>query len=198
MLNLGASLDFSAVNMFGAFGFSPIFKFYGSDEFSHSAQAAVIFPRGGDASWRVQSALGASFRGFEGGALNLTNTLTLRDNGLWLESAAAGWTTPAKTSLLGLFYGWIASKAAKQGAWLNLSSLLSSDYEHFRKESLELAFERTEDNFRVMCSLGHETVIRIMGRLSLSGFVKLKFIDDAKAETFSADGLLGTALKFSF
>jgi hypothetical protein len=198
MLNFAGSLGFSAVNMFGAFGCLPLFKFYKSDEFTHSVQAAVIFPRNEDVSWNVQSALGASFRGFEDGALNLANTLTLRSKGLWLESAVVDWTKPAKKSLLGVFYGWIAEKAAKQKSWLNLSALLNSDYEHFRKESLELSVEQTDDNFRVMCSAGHEAVIRIPGRLNLSGFVKLRFSEETRTETFTVDGLLGTSLKISF
>ncbi len=184
--------------MFGAFGYLPVFKFYKSDEFSHSAQAAVIFPRDEDVSWRVQSVLGMSFRGFEDGVFNFTNTLTMRNKGLWLESAAAGWTVPVNKSLLGVFYNWIAVKTLKQESWLNLSSLLSSDYEHLRKESLELAFEQTEDNFRAMCSLGHEIIIRVLGRLNLSGFVKIRFNEETKTETITVDGLLGATLKVSF
>jgi hypothetical protein len=198
MLNFAGSLGFSAVNMFGAFGYLPLFKFYKSDEFTHAAQAAVIFPRNEDVSWRVQSALGLSFRGFEDGVLNLANTLTLRSKGLWLESAVVDWTIPAKKSLLGVFYNWIAAKAEKQKSWLNLSALLKSNYEHLRKESLELAVEQTEDNFRVMCSVGHEAIIRILGRLNFSGFVKLRFSDETKTEIFTVDGLLGTSIKVSF
>jgi len=198
MLNFSGSLGFSAVNMFGTFGYLPLFKFYKSDEFTHAAQAAVIFPRNEDVSWKVQSAIGMSFRGFEDAVLNLANTLTLRSKGLWLESAVVDWTIPVKKSLLGVFYDWIAEKAAKQKSWLNLSALLSSNYEHFRKESLELAVEQTDDNFRVMCSAGHEAVIRIQGRLNFSGFVKLRFNRETKTETLTVDGLLGTGLKVSF
>ena len=198
MLNIGASLGFSAVNMFGAFGYLPLFKFYKSDEFTHLLETAVIIPRGEDVSWRIQSAAGASFHGFEGGVLNFANTLTLRNNGLWLESAVLDWTVPIKKSLIGVFYNWIAEKAAKQDSWLNLSTLLKSDYEHFRKESLELAFEQTEDNFRVMCSLGHETIIRILGRLNLTSFVKLRFTEETTVETYTVDILIGTTLKVSF
>jgi hypothetical protein len=198
MLNLGAGLGFSAVNMFGAFGYLPLFKFYKTDEFTHTAQAAVVFPRNEDVSWRVQSMLGVSFRGFEDGVLNFANTLTLRSKGLWLESASADWTAPVNKSLLGVFYNWITLKAEKQKSWLNLSALLKSKYEHLRKESLELALEQTDDNFRVICSVGHETIIRIMGRLNLSGFVKLRFNEETKTETFTVDGLLGTSLRVSF
>jgi hypothetical protein len=198
MLNLGAGLSFSAVNMFGAFGYLPLFKFYQSDEFTHAVETAVIFPRNEDISWRVQSAVGMAFRGFGGGVLNLANTLTLRNKGLWLESAVVDWTVPVKKSLLGVFYNWITAKAAEQSSWLNLSSLLKSDYEHLRKESLELAFEQTEDNFRVMCSLGHEAIIRILGRLNLTGFVKIRFNEETKTEIITVDGLIGTTLKVSF
>jgi len=198
MLNLGAGIGFSAVNMFGAFGYHPIFKFYQSDEFTHVIETAVIFPRGEDTSWRIQSALGLSFHGFEGGVLNIANTLTLHNDGLWLESACLDWTVPIKKSLIGIFYNWITAKAERQKSWLNLSKLLNSDYEHLRRESLELAFEQTEDNFRVMCVIGHEAIIRILGRLNFTSFVKLRFNEETKTETFSVDGLLGTTLKVSF
>jgi len=198
MLNLGAGLGFSAVNMFGAFGYLPIFKFYQSDEFTHAIETAIIFPRGGDTSWKVQSALGLSFHGFEGGVLNMANTLTLRSGGLWLESAVLDWTVPIKKSLIGVFYNWVTAKTDKQSSWLNLSKLLNSDYEHLRRESLELAFEQTEDDFRVMCIAGHEAIIRILGRLNFTGFVKIRFIEETKTETFSVDGMLGTTLKISF
>jgi hypothetical protein len=198
MLNLGVGLGFSAVNMFGAFGYLPLFKFYQSDEFTHSVETVFVFPRGEDVSWRIQSVAGAAFRGFEGGVLNIANTLALRSGGLWMDNAVVEWTVPIKKSLLGVFYDWAAAKAEKNSSWLNLSTLLKSDYEHLRKESLELAFEQTEDNFRVMCSLGHETVIRILGRLNLSSFIKLRFNDDTKTETFTVDGMIGTTLKVSF
>jgi hypothetical protein len=198
MLNLGGSLGFSAVNMFGAFGYFSLFKFYQSDEFTHSIETAIIFPRDNDVSWRIQSTAGMAFRGFEGGILNFANTLTLRNKGLWLESAIVDWTVPIKRSFLGIFYNWIAAKAASSGSWLNLTSLLKSDYEHLRKESLELAVEETEDNFRVAVSFGHETIIRILGRLNLSSFVKIRFNDETKTETLTVDGLLGVTLKVSF
>ncbi|MDR2943350.1 MAG: hypothetical protein LBV17_12255 [Treponema sp.] len=198
MLNLAGGLGFSAVNMFGAFGCLPVFKFYQSDEFTHNIETAVIFPRNDDVSWRIQSAIGMAFRGFQGGALNLANTLTLRNKGLWLESAVADWTVPVKKSLIGFLYDWITAKTSASGSWFNLSSLLNSDYEHLRKESLELAFEQTEDNFRVMCSIGHEAIIRILGRLNLTGFVKIRFNEETKTKIFTVDGLLGTTLKVSF
>jgi len=198
MLNIAGSLGFSAVNMFGALGYLPLFNFYKSDEFSHAAEVAVIIPRGGDVSWRIQSALGLSFLGFEGGALNFSNTLTLHNKGLWLESAVVDWTVPVKTSLVGFFYNLAAAKTAGQGAWLNLSKLLNSDYEHLRRESLELAFEQTEDNFRVMCSIGHEAIIRILGRLNLTGFIKIRFNEETKNEILTVDALFGTTLKVSF
>jgi len=198
MLNIGGSLGFSAINMFGALGYYPLFKFYQSDEFTHALETAVIVPRDQDVSWRVQSAFGMAFHGFEGGLLDFVNTLTLRSKGLWLESAVLDWTVPIKTSLTGLFYNWMTKKAEKQKSWINLSSLLKSNYEHLRKESLEVALEQTDDNFRVMCSLGHETIIRILGRLNLSSFVKLRFTEETKTEVYTVDCLIGTSLKVSF
>ena len=198
MLNLSGSMGFSAINMFGLLGYRPLFKFYQSDEFTHTVEAAVIFPRDEDITWRIQSAAGMGFKGFSGGVLNFTNTLTMRSGWFWLESAAVDWTVPAKKSLLGVFYKWVADAAAKQSSWLTLSSLLNSEHEQLRKESLELTMDKSGDYLRWSLTAGHESIIRILGRLNFSAFVKLRSGEDLKTETFIFDVLLGTTLGVSF
>jgi hypothetical protein len=195
---LGGSLGYSAINMFGLMGYLPLFKFYQGDEYTHSLEAAFSFPKDENVSWRIQSSAGASFHGFSGGMLNLVNTLTFRSGGNWLESASLDWTVPAPNSLLGVFYKWIAETAQEQGSWFGLSSLLNSDYEQFRRESLELVLDKTENNFRISLSLGHESVVRILGRLNFSAFVKLRFSEDSLYKVYTFDVLLGTALRISF
>jgi len=198
MLNLSGGIGFSALNMFGSMGYRPLFNFYQTDEFTHAIEAAVIFPVNEEVSWRIQSVLGAGFRGFSGGNLNLVNTLTLNSGGYWLESLIADWTVPVKKSLLGVFYDWIAAAAAKQSSWLTLSSLLNQDYEQLRTESLELAFDKTGEYLRWTVSMSHEETVRILGRLNFTAYIKLRCSQDFQSEVFIFDALLGTTLRVSF
>jgi hypothetical protein len=198
MLNLSGGLGFSSINMFGALGYRPLFNFYQTDEFTHAIEAAVIFPVNEEVSWRMQSVLGAGFRGFSGGTLNLVNTLTLNSGGYWLESLIADWTVPVKTSLSGVFYNWIAAAAARQSSWLTLSALLNQDHEQLRTESLELAFDKTGDYLRWTVTAAHEETVRILGRLNFTVFIKLRCSQDFQSEVFIFDALLGTTLRVSF
>jgi hypothetical protein len=196
-LNLGIGAGFSAVNMFGSLGYLPLFKFYHNDEFTHAIETAVVFSKE-NVSWRIQSIIGAGFRGFKGGSLNLVNTTTLRSEGYWLETFNTNMTTPAEKSFLGIFYDWIAKAAARQSSWLNLTSLLSKNYEQLRKESLELTFDKTTDYLRWNITAGHESIIRILGRLEFTAFIKLRCGEDSYREIFIFDAILGTTLRISF
>ena len=197
MLNVGGGLSFSAINMFGRMGYSPVFKFYQSDEYTHTVEAAVIIPKGEDVTWRFQSVLGAGFRGFSGSVLNFVNTFTMRSE-YWTESLISEWTVPTKKSLLSVFYNWIAAGAAKQNSWLTFSALLNSDYEQLRRESLEAVFDKSSDYLRWTVSAGHEEIIRILGRLEFTTFIKLRCGKDLYSDIFNFDALIGTSLRISF
>jgi hypothetical protein len=197
-LNIGSSVGFSAINMFGAMGYSPIFKFYQSDEYMHGIDAAFIIPKDENISWRVQSVLHAGFRGFTGGVLSFTNTLTIRSGANWLESFTAGWETPVKNSIIGVFYNWAVGAVERQGTWLNFSSLLNSNYEMLRRETIEIIFDKSQEHLRWSIVAGHEEIIRIIGRLNFSLFLKLKFSENLYTEIFTFDAQIGTALRISF
>ena len=198
LLNIGGSLGFSSINMFGVMGYSPVFKFYQSDEFSHAIETVFIIPKDEEIQWRVQSVLSAGFRGFSGGLINFVNTISLRNTGYWTESFTAFWEIPAEKSLLSFFYNWIVKASEKQNAWLNLSSLLNSNYEQLRRESLELIIDKSSDYLRWSLTAGHEQIIRILGRLNLTGFVKLKIGKDFYNDIFILEALLGTSIRISF
>ena len=198
VLNLTGGFGFSSINMFGIMGHTPLFTFYQSDEYSHAIEASLIFSKNEGISWRVQSVINAGFRGFTGGVLNFTNTLALHSNGNWTEKFQAGWETPTENSLISVFYNWIVSKISGQSSWLFLSSFLNSEYEQFRRESLELSFENSQGNLRWSVSAGHEEVVRIIGRLTFTGFLKLKLTDDRARDFFTFDVLLGTTLRIIF
>jgi hypothetical protein len=197
VLRLGGNLAFSAVNMFGAMGYLPLFNFYRDDEFTHTLETSVALPRREDLSWRLQSALGANFHGFSGGVLGLANTLTFGSAG-WLESLKADWTVPARRSLLSIVYNWIASAINTQSSWLTLSNILNSEYEQLRKETAELVLDYSGDYLRWNLGLGHESIIRIAGRMNFSVFAKLDLSDDMQSKTFSFVGTIGASLSLSF
>jgi len=197
-LNIGGSLGFYAINMFGSMGHHPLFKFYQTDEYSHSIDASVYIPRDEDISFRVQSVLSAGFRGVGGGLLNLVNTLTLRSEGYWLESFVLGWEAPVKKNLLGFFYDWYVSTLKKQKPLSGISSLLNSNYEKLRKETLEAVFDKQTDYLRWSVIAGHEEIIRIQGKLNFTTSIKLRCGENKESETLIFDVILGTSLRVSF
>jgi len=197
-LNIGTALQFSAINIFGALGSNPVFKFYQTDEFSHAFEAAFAIPKGEDVIWRLSSSLNAGFRGFSGGTLNFTNIFYLQSNEYWTESLKIGWEVPVKKSYLSVFYEWVSASIARQNTWAGLSNILNENYEKLRKESLEIIFDKTQDDLRWSIIAGHEDIIRVSGRLNFTTFLKLRCSEDKKSETFIFDVMLGTALRFSF
>ncbi|MDR2095285.1 MAG: hypothetical protein LBP76_07180 [Treponema sp.] len=203
-LNLGTSLGFQALNMFGDFGAVPLFKFYANDEFSHTLDTALAFPQdGGEPAYRIQSTFETVFYGFKDSSLAVTNTFTTssinanRDN-RWQESVAVSWSVPSANTLLGVFYRWVSGIINTQSSWLSLSSLTRMDHEKIRKETLEFIYDMSGDYPRYGFVLGHESIVRIEGRLNLSLFAKLNIqhVNETKSSTFI--GTIGTSLHVMF
>jgi len=198
ILNIGGSLGFSAINMFGAMGNTPIFKFYQTDEFTHGIETSFFIPKDDSVTWRVQSVINAGFRGFSGGVLKFTNTFTARSGGHWIESFSAAWETPVEKSILSGIYDWVASSVENQEGWLSLSALLNSNYEKLRRETLEIIFDKSQDNLRWSIIACHEEIVRILGRLNFTAFIKLRFTENLTTEIFTFDAAIGTTLRISF
>jgi hypothetical protein len=197
LLNLQSTLGFSAINMFGAMGSSPVFRFYSTDEFTHNLALSTAFPRGEDTSWRVQSGINMSFRGFTGAELGAANTLALGSSG-WTESVIIDWIVPTKRSLLSIVYDGISRVISTQSSWLSLSDMLETEYEQLRKETLELAFDKTGDYLTWSLIAGHESIIRILGRLNFSVFAKLNCTQNYASEELSFIATIGTTLHVTF
>jgi hypothetical protein len=197
-LNIGCSLGFSSINMFGALGYMPLFSFLQSDEYSHAIDAVFSIPKDGEYQWRIQSVMNTNFRGFSGGVLNFKNQLTLRYNGHWVESFTAAWEAPTKKSLTSMLYDWIASAALEQSTWLIFSPLFRTGYKQFRRESLELMFDKSGDYLRWSITAGHEEIVRILGRLNFTTFIKLRLGEDLNRQLFTFDSLLGISFRISF
>jgi hypothetical protein len=200
LLSTGGFLGFSAVNLFGALGSAPLFRFYRSDEYSRGLEAAWTIPRDGERAWRIQETETMSFYGFSGAELGFTNTLTINSaplkggGGNWVESLAAAWTAPAPRSLLGALYDGFLGKAA--GSPLKLSGPAAP--ERLRRETLELAVDHSRDYPRFSLALGHESILRIPGRLELSAFLKINGAQDTQTETLSFLANAGLSLRLNF
>jgi hypothetical protein len=209
MLSLNGSLGFSALNIFGALGSAPLFRFYQTDEFRHTLIAAVNIPKNEEPRWRFQDKLDMDFFGFAGSVLSISNTFTAGISGTatgsgnppdFLESLALEWTVPAKKTLLGLLYDWWSGKARNARGWPALSRLAQMEYERLRRESLELIIDTSGsgDDIKVSVVMGHESLIRIFGRLTLSAFGELNCSRDSSTEILSFIATIGTSLSVSF
>jgi hypothetical protein len=208
VLSLNGSLGFSSLNIFGALGAAPLFRFYQTDEFRHTLIAAVNIPETGNPRWRFQDELGMAFFGFAGAVLSISNTFTAGASGTSpgsgasagvLESLSLEWTAPVEKTLLGLFYDWCSGKALNAAGWPALSALARMEYERLRRESLELMLDTSDTGgAKVSAVVGHESLIRIFGRLTLSAFGKLSCSLDQATEILSFIASIGTSLNISF
>lgn len=201
MLSYNTSLGFSSLNIFGALGAVPLFSFYQTDEFRHTLIAAVNVPKNEAVSWRFQDELGVDFFGFNGAVLSLSNTLTAGVSGSSsgvLDGLILEWTVPAKKTLLGILYDWFCGKVRNSATWPALSRISEMEYERLRKESLELVIDTTAEDPKLSVILGHESMIRILGRLSLSAFGKLNCTHDSGTDILSFIASIGTTLNISF
>jgi hypothetical protein len=208
VLSLNGSLGFSSLNIFGALGSAPLFRFYQTDEFRHTLIVATNIPKGGNPRWRFQDELGMAFFGFAGAVLSVSNTFAAGLVGTApgsgnsmdiLESLALEWTTPAPKTLLALFYDWCSGKAQNAAGWPALSALARMEHERLRRESLELILDTSDsEGAKVSAVIGHESLIRIFGRLTISAFGKLSCSQDQAAEIVTFIVSVGTTLNVSF
>jgi hypothetical protein len=197
VLNVNTSFNFTAVNMFGAFGTAPIMKFYQSDEFSSQLEGTIVFPRGEDISWQLLAGQSMSFFGFTESLLVLDNTLTFTDSG-WSESLKIDWLVPTKKSLLSLFYSFLMGKAVGLQNFPALSEIAAQPFSQLRNESLELSLTENDDELVMGLDLRHESIIRLEGRLNFSVFAELSAQYYSSTEILSFIGTIGTTLNVSF
>jgi hypothetical protein len=79
-----------------------------------------------------------------------------------------------------------------------VSAVLAGDYEQLRKETLELSFDNTGDYLTWSLIAGHESIIRILGRLTFSVFAKLNCTRNYQRDDLSFIATLGTTLHVTF
>jgi hypothetical protein len=195
--SFSSTLGFSSINLFGAMGTKPIFKFYRNDEYRHSITAAASFPKNEDAVWRIQAEQSATFYGFNEAELAVINTVTAGSTG-WMDTASLLWSVPMKKSLLSMIYGGLMKRLQHRDALPGISALAESDYEKIRRESLEFTLDYTGDYPAWSFLLGHESLVRIIGRLTLSAFAKFGVSYDDYSKTTEFLFNFGTMLNVIF
>ncbi|MDR2796297.1 MAG: hypothetical protein LBB47_06280, partial [Spirochaetaceae bacterium] len=196
-LGTGGGLRFSSINMFGAFGTLPLFKFYENDEYNTSLSAAVAIPKGENVSWRVQAGQLLVFYGFKGAMFQFEDLVTVLADG-WTGTFKVDWVSPSEKSLLGTLYNWVFSKFSRQSSWPALQELALADIERVRQESLELSLDRRDNLGSLTLSLQHKSIVRILGRLNLEVFARLDISHGEASETSSFIGTVGTSLNISY
>ncbi|MDR0497227.1 MAG: hypothetical protein LBH42_06415, partial [Treponema sp.] len=208
-LTLGATLGFSSINMFGAMGVYPVFGFYMGDELTHTIETTINFPKDEIVSWGFRSENSMVFYGFHDAELTLNNTFTFKsesrigEGSRWTESLTAAWLVPSQKTLLGTLYASFIRMVKTQSSWLTLANIAESPYELLQKESLEFVFEKIpniseNDHYRFSIIAGHESIVRIVGRLNLTVFAKLRVSEDLSTSNFSFLGTIGATLNLMF
>jgi len=195
-LALTGALDFTAMNLFGAFGTNPVFQFYKSDEFSHHIEGNWSWPQSGPSTWRIASSQNLGFYGFVGAQLLLTHTLTTTNSG-WSDGIRSTWTVPTDHSLLGLIYDRMTDRMGNLKNMPAVQELAKTKTERLRRESLETVADFTGTGSFTL-TVGHESIVRIPGRLALSAFGNLELLRDYGTKITTIQTILGTSLKITY
>jgi hypothetical protein len=197
VFTLSSGLGFSSINLFGAMGVYPVFRFYQNDELRHSITGIISFPESEEPQWRIQAEQSLGIYGFKGAELAINNAITAVASG-WTENVTLLWTVPREKTLLSSIYGAIIRKAAGNSFFPLLDELAGSDYERLIRESLEFIADHSGTKGIYSVILGHESLVRILGRLTLTGFAKLDFTRNRISELTSIMLRFGTTLTVSF
>jgi hypothetical protein len=197
VLTLSSGLGFSAINLFGAMGSHPVFNFYRNDEVRHSITGLISFPKNEDPLWRIQAEQNIGIYGFKGAELALNNTYTAAKSG-WIESFGLLWTIPAEKSLLSSIYNAGMKRLSNNSNFPALANLANSEYERIFRETLEFVIDKSGDYGVYSGIIGHESVVRVLGRLTLTTFAKLTIYREVQNDLISFMLNFGTTLTVSF
>ena len=200
VLSFSAGLGFSSINLFGAMGSNSLFKFYRNDEFRSSFSAAFSIPRNEDLLWRLQTEQQMRFYGFGGGELDIQNTFSYTggSSSAWTESFIVMWIIPREKTLLFTIYSLVMNKLAGTEIFPSVSDLAMSEHEKLFRESFELVLDHSDEFGVYSFTLGHESVVRVIGKLALTGFAKLGFQRNERFNSFNFLLSFGTTLNISF
>ena len=195
-LSWETNLSSSALNLFGAYGQTPLFTFYKDDEFSQQFGLAFSWIDEGLAEWKTSLQQRSLFYGFSTAKLELSHTLTINQTG-WSDAVEIAWTHPAQNSLVGALFRTVTSNRAMQVGVPGLIDIASQPFELFQKESLEAKLDVNKVK-KIDVSLNHESILRIKNRLSLTAFGKVVYSQRLDQNSFTLIGSTGTAIRIQF
>jgi hypothetical protein len=170
-IETSASVQFSAVNLFGAFGTTPYFSFYKSDEITHSVSVSADFPKQEEAEWEIGFRQSVSLFGFTDARFTFTNNLRTGSKG-WNEGGSLSWTAPQEKSLMKTLFRLMLGKAAgwKNGPLLAELSSAAAEAEH--RETVELAVSASED-VSWSWAAKHESILKAAKKLTWITFASI-------------------------
>ena len=200
VFSITAGFGFSAVNLFGAMGSSPRFNFYRNDELRHSISGVFAFPRDENLLWRIQAEQNLGIFGFRGAEFGINNMYTIIGGSQtgWINSFSLVWLIPREKTLLSSIYDAGMRRLTEDPRFPAIANLAASPYEIFLRETLEIVLDNSGEYSVYTFSLGHESLVRVLGRLTLSGFAKLGFQQYEYSDMISLLLSFGTTLTVSF
>jgi hypothetical protein len=197
VLSYSTSLGFSAINLFGSMGSRPVFSFYQNDEIRHSLSYALSLPKGEDPVWRFQAEQSLGFFGFKGAELTAVNTFTASLPG-YSDGVTIYWSIPRDKTLLGTLYENGMNRLAGRNYLPAINELAASDHEKLIRESLSFSVENYDHAKTYSVVLGHESIVRIMGKLTLTGFANLYFDHNSITNETGIQLSFGTTFMVTF
>ena len=186
----------TALNLFGAYGYKPLFKFYKDDEFSQQLDANLVWRDALLEEWKVGGQQRAVFYGFSDSQLEYNHAINFVQSG-WSYNLGLNWIHPAPNSLVGTFFSWFASSNMMKNTIPGLIAIAEGPKELLQKENLESKID-INDSSKIEITIGHESLLRIRRQLNVSVFGKLIYSQDLKVSNFSFIGNAGATLKVQF
>ena len=200
VFTINGGFGFSTINLFGAMGNFPVFKFYRNDDLRHSLSAVLAIPKDETMLWRIQAEQNLGFYGFNGADLGINNTFTMIGGNQtgWINSFSLIWSIPREKTLLSVIYDAGINKLSNDPRFPVIKNLAESDYEVQLRETLEFVIDNSVEYGIYTFSIGHESLVRVLGRLTLSCFAKLGFQRLEYSDMLSLLLSFGTTLNVSF
>ncbi|GMO46611.1 MAG: hypothetical protein Ta2B_28250 [Termitinemataceae bacterium] len=197
LLNIGCSLNFSSVNLFGVYGAKSLFRFYQNDQFNTAISYNVSIPKDSDPRWRLGINQNITFYGFNTDELEISDVVNIFADACTV-ALNLSWTAPAAKSLLGSIFNFAVNGFADKKNYPMFAYLASANLEQLREESLELFFDKSTSNFIWSLSAGHKSIVRVLGTVNFNMFASIGIQDNTAAEIFSFIGTIGTSLSVQF
>ncbi|AEJ19635.1 hypothetical protein [Gracilinema caldarium] len=198
-LSWDSTISASAVNLFGSYGYTPMFSFYRDDEYTQQLNLNVSWVDRELSAWKTGIHQTADFYGFSGSTLEVSHILYLMQTG-WSDSLSLSWAHPAPKSLLGVLFKGIIATNTFQKALPAVISYSETAPELIQKESLETKIDSNSSNDSLIwdTTARHESILRIKNQLNITAFGSVAYSQNITENTFTLIGSTGIYIKIQF